>query len=240
MEAKKVDLLGFQKNLNEQFIEIFEAKKQGKIQAEQSIELGLQVEAINFKFFISLKDLQNISMNNNYEESRLLTSWICGFNQIRGEVFTIMDFKKTIEYILNKKDDNDYKKLGVDNRIIYLKEYNNEKIGLVLDNINLGYTPEFTPLFKRSFNDNKTYWKLNEDLDFESFVKEENMSKEEFDILKGFLNKEIVQEYSEEVLTEIFFYLVSDIYLDTLGKRPIFVLDSENLTKVLINISPLK
>ncbi|MBY0540710.1 MAG: hypothetical protein K2P52_04775, partial [Campylobacterales bacterium] len=175
MEAKKVDLLGFQKNLNEQFIEIFEAKKQGKIQAEQSIELGLQVEAINFKFFISLKDLQNISMNNNYEESRLLTSWICGFNQIRGEVFTIMDFKKTIEYILNKKDDNDYKKLGVDNRIIYLKEYNNEKIGLVLDNIDLGYTPEFTPLFKQSFNDNKTYWKLNEDLDFESFVKEENM-----------------------------------------------------------------
>lgn len=240
MEAKKVDLLSFQKNLNQQFIEIFEAKKQGKIQSVQSIELGLQTDTINFKFFISLRDLQNISMNNNYEESKLLSSWICGFNQIRGEVFTIMDFRKTIEYILNKKDDKNYKKLGIDNRIIYLKEYQNEKIGLVIDNINLGYTPEFTLLYKKQYNDNNISWKLNEDLDFDSFVKEENMSKEEFDILKSLLNKKILKEYSFEILNEILFYLVNDIYLDELGKRPIFVLDAENLTKVLINISPLK
>lgn len=240
MEAKKVDLLSFQKNLNAQFIEIFEAKQEGRLQSVQSMELGLHAEALNFKFFISLRDLQNISMNNNYEESKLLASWICGFNQIRGEVFTIMDFKKTIEYLLKKKDDKNYKKLGLDNRIIYLKEYNDEKIGLVIENINLVYTPELTLLFKQNTTDNKKHWKLNEDLEFDSFVKEENMSKEEFDILKGFSNKEIVKEYSEESLKEIFFYLVNDIYLDVLGKRPIFVLDAENLTKVLINISPLQ
>lgn len=240
MEAKKVDLLSFQKNLNEQFIEIFEAKKQGTIQSVQSIELGLQAEAINFKFFISLKDLQNISMNNSYEESKLLASWICGFNQIRGEVFTIMDFRKTIEYLLNQKNDKQYRKLGVDNRIIYLKEYADEKLGLVLDTIDLAYTPEFTLLFKSQEDNNKKSWKLNEDLDFNSFVREENMSKEEFDILKNLLNKEIIKEYSEEALKEIFFYLVNDIYLDVLGKRPVFVLDAENLTKVLINISPLQ
>lgn len=240
MEAKKVDLLSFQKNLNEQFIEIFEAKKQGNIQSVQSVELGLQAEAINYKFFISLKDLQNISMNNNYEESKLLASWICGFNQIRGEVFTIMDFKKTIDFLLTRNDDKQYRKLGIDNRIIYLKEYSEEKIGLIIDNVDLAYTPEFTPLFKSYENETKKYWKLNEDLDFESFVKKENMSKEEFDILKNLLDKEIVKEYSEDYKKEIFFYLVSDIYLDILGKRPIFVLNVENLTKVLINISPLQ
>lgn len=240
MEAKKVDLLSFQKNLNEQFIEIFEAKKQGNIQSVQSVELGLQAEAINYKFFISLKDLQNISMNNNYEESKLLASWICGFNQIRGEVFTIMDFKKTIDFLLTRNDDKQYRKLGIDNRIIYLKEYSEEKIGLIIDNVDLAYTPEFTPLFKSYENETKKYWKLNEDLDFESFVKEENMSKEEFDILKNLLDKEIVKEYSEDYKKEIFFYLVNDIYLDILGKRPIFVLNVENLTKVLINISPLQ
>lgn len=240
MEAKKVDLLSFQKNLNEQFIEIFEAKKQGNNQSVQSVELGLQAEAINYKFFISLKDLQNISMNNNYEESKLLASWICGFNQIRGEVFTIMDFKKTIDFLLTRNDDKQYRKLGVDNRIVYLKEYSEEKIGLIIDNVDLAYTPEFTPLFKSYENESKKYWKLNEDLDFESFVKEENMSKEEFDILKNLLNKEIVKEYSEDYKKEIFFYLVNDIYLDVLGKRPVFVLNAENLTKVLINISPLQ
>ncbi len=240
MEAKKVDLLSFQKNLNEQFIEIFEAKQKGNIQSVQSVELGLQAEAINFKFFISLKDLQNISMNNSYEESKLLASWICGFNQIRGEVFTIMDFSKTIEFLLTQKNDKQYRKLGVDNRIIYLKEYANEKLGIVLDSIDLAYTPEFTLLFKSHEENNKKYWDLNDDLDFDSFVKEENMSKEEFDILKNLLNKEIVKEYSEEALKEIFFYLVNDIYLDVLGKRPIFVLNAENLTKVLINISPLQ
>ena len=240
MEAKKVDLLSFQKNLNEQFIEIFEAKKEGRLQSAQSMELGLQAEVANFKFFISLKDLQNISMNNNYEESKLLSSWICGFNQIRGEVFTIMDFRKTIEYLLDKKDDKNYKKLGLDNRIIYLKEYNEEKIGLIIDNINLIYTPELTLLFKQEAKDNKKTWQLNADLDFESFVKEDNMSKEEFDVVKGFLNKEIIKSYSEESLKNILFYLVNDIYLDISGKRPVFVLDVENLTKVLIDISPLQ
>lgn len=240
MEAKKVDLLSFQKNLNEQFIEIFEAKKRGSVESVKSVELGLQLEAVNFKFFISLKDLQNISMNNTYEESKLLASWICGFNQIRGEVFTIMDFKKTINYLLNKIDDQQYRKIGIDNRIIYLKEYSEEKIGLIIDNVELAYAPEFTQLFKHNQSDKNRYWKLNEDLDFESFVKKENMLKEEFEILTQLLSKKIDADYSNELEKDIFFYLIHDIYLDVLGKRPIFVLDVQNLTKVLINISPLQ
>lgn len=240
MEAKKVDLLSFQRNLNEQFIEIFEAKKRGSVESVKSVELGLQLEAVNFNFFISLKDLQNISMNNTYEESKLLASWICGFNQIRGEVFTIMDLKKTINYLLNKVDDQQYRKIGIDNRIIYLKEYSEEKIGLIIDNVELAYTPEFTNLFKHRKNDKKRYWELNEDLDFESFVKEENMLKEEFELLKQLLDKKIDIDYSNEEEKDIFFYLINDIYLDVLGKRPIFVLDVQNLTKVLINISPLQ
>lgn len=240
MEAKKVDLLGFQKNLNKQFIDIFESKKQGKIESVTNSELGLQTSAVNFNFFLSLKDLQNISMNNNYEESKLLASWICGFNQIRGEVFTILDFNKTIEYLLNKKDDKKYRKLSIDNRIVYLKEYSDEKIGLILDSVSLAYTPEFTPLFKQIEKDNYKTWELNEDLNFESFVKEDNMFKLEYEILKNLLNKKITIEHSDESLNEMFYYLISDVYLDINGKRPIFIINTENLTKVLINISPLQ
>jgi hypothetical protein len=240
MEAKKVDLLGFQKNLNKQFIDIFESKKQGKIESVTNSELGLQTSAVNFNFFLSLKDLQNISMNNNYEESKLLASWICGFNQIRGEVFTILDFNKTIEYLLNKKDDKKYRKLSIDNRIVYFKEYSDEKIGLILDSVSLAYTPEFTPLFKQIEKDNYKTWELNEDLNFESFVKEDNMFKLEYEILKNLLNKKITIEHSDESLNEMFYYLISDVYLDINGKRPIFIINTKNLTKVLINISPLQ
>ena len=183
MEAKKVDLLGFQRNLNEQFMEIFDAKKQGKVQSKSSTDLGLLNDAVHFKFFISLKDLQNISMNNNYEESKLLASWVCGFNQIRGEVFTILDFQRVIEYLLDKTNDNKYKKINNENRIIYLKEYSKEKFGLVLDSINLAYTPEFTLLFKEKNDENFKTWELNEDLEFDSFVKKENMTVQEYDIL---------------------------------------------------------
>lgn len=240
MEAKKVDLLGFQKNLNKQFIDIFESKKQGKVESVTNSELGLQTSAVNFNFFISLKDLQNISMNNNYEESKLLASWICGFNQIRGEVFTILDFNKTIEYLLNKKDDKKYRKLSIDNRIVYLKEYSDEKIGLILDSVGLAYTPEFTLLFKQIEKDGNKKWTLNEDLNFDSFVKEDNMFKSEYEILKNLLNKQITIEHSDESLNDMFYYLISDVYLDINGKRPIFIINAENLTKVLINISPLQ
>jgi len=240
MEAKRVDLLGFQKNLNKQFIDIFESKKQGKVESVTNSELELQTSAVNFNFFISLKDLQNISMNNNYEESKLLASWICGFNQIRGEVFTILDFNKTIEYLLNKKDDKKYRKLSIDNRIVYLKEYSDEKIGLILDSVGLAYTPEFTLLFKQIEKDGNKKWTLNEDLNFESFVKEDNMFKSEYEILKNLLNKQITIEHSDESLNDMFHYLISDVYLDINGKRPIFIINAENLTKVLINISPLQ
>lgn len=240
MESKKVDLLGFQKNLNKQFIEIFESKKQGKVESVTSSELGLQTSAVNFNFFIPLKDLQNISMNNNYEESKLLASWICGFNQIRGEVFTILDFNKTIEYLLNKKDDKKYRKLSIDNRIVYLKEYSNEKIGLILDSVGLAYTPEFTLLFKQLEKDGQKKWEINEDLSFDSFVKEDNMFKAEYQILQTLLDKKITVEHSDESLNDMFYYLISDVYLDINGKRPIFIINTENLTKVLINISPLQ
>jgi len=240
MESKKVDLLGFQKNLNKQFIDIFESKKQGKIESVTNSDLGLQTSAVNFNFFISLKDLQNISMNNNYEESKLLASWICGFNQIRGEVFTILDFNKTIEYLLNRKDDKKYRKLSIDNRIVYLKEYSDEKIGLILDSVGLAYTPEFTLLFKQVQKDEKKKWELNEDLSFDSFVKQDNMFKAEYEILKALLEKEITTEHSDESLNDMFYYLISDVYLDINGKRPIFIMNTENLTKVLINISPLQ
>jgi len=66
------------------------------------------------------------------------------------------------------------------------------------------------------------------------------MFKSEYEILKNLLNKQITIEHSDESLNDMFYYLISDVYLDINGKRPIFIINAENLTKVLINISPLQ
>jgi hypothetical protein len=88
--------------------------------------------------------------------------------------------------------------------------------------------------------DEKKKWELNEDLSFDSFVKQDNMFKAEYEILKALLEKEVTTEHSDESLNDMFYYLISDVYLDINGKRPIFIMNTENLTKVLINISPLQ
>ena len=77
MEAKKVDLLSFQKNLNEQFIEIFEAKKEGRLQSAQSMELGLQAEVANFKFFSHHQFFCAVTHITSRNIKGLLCSYLC-------------------------------------------------------------------------------------------------------------------------------------------------------------------
>ena len=87
-KKKKVDLLGFQQGLNNQFLEIFHNKQSGlnfDID-DNSADLGLEAAASGFKFFIPLKNLKTISMDNSFESIVLTKSWVVGFNQLRGEI----------------------------------------------------------------------------------------------------------------------------------------------------------
>lgn len=255
-EKKKLDLLGFQKTLNDQFLEIFESKKNGQTKGLiDTAELGLGEEVLNYKFFFPLKDLKSISNDNKFESVPLTTSWITGFNQIRGEVFTIVDFTKIIELILSNKVTKEHRKITGDSNLLYLKESNDMKTALVLNKLMLEYTAEFTPLFKyinninTENNSNNSYWILEEGIEFDSFVKKNNMSIEEWNILNEINqftkeNKSFSQDEIEEKILnskgeeKLLWAMVSNVYLDAFGQHPVFTVDIQRLTKFLMNVSP--
>ena len=107
VERKKSKLLDFQKALNTHFLEIFESKSKGvdSFETQGGADLGLEANASSLKFFLPLKDLKNISMDNKYESIVQTNSWLLGFNQSRGEIYTIIDLNKVFELIIDNKQD---------------------------------------------------------------------------------------------------------------------------------------
>jgi chemotaxis signal transduction protein len=186
----KVDLLGFQKSLNEQFLQIFESKKQGNTLASMGAtsSLGLLDHVEGLNVFLPLKELKNISMNNSYEEIKLSKSWVCGFNQIRGEVFTIMDLNKVLQLFTTKFTDTQSRKMGGDNRIVYLKDYNDSRIGLIINGLKLEYNAEYTPIIRIKDKGDSFSWEMEEGIEFESFVRKDYMSEKEFAMLSKIHN----------------------------------------------------
>jgi chemotaxis signal transduction protein len=252
VKKNKLDLLGFQRTLNEQFLEIFEAKKSGKLKKEEmgfSSDLGLGDRAIDLNFFVPLKDLKNISMDNNFETIELTKSWIAGFNQTRGEVYTIMDFSRVMEMATQNLFEEQRRKINSDTRIIYIKELHESKMGFILNTLELKYTAEYTKIFEFKETDNGNFWSLGEEVEFETFVKQEKTTEKEWLILnevnqyvkenKKWTSQEITDRLKDVKGTlSIVPLLIKDVYLDEFGQHPIFVLNIENLTNFLINVSP--
>ena len=68
IEKKKLNLLKFQQELNQQFLEIFEQKNQEGIFSQNSTDfLGLLVHVDNLSLFLPLLKLKTISLKNEYE-----------------------------------------------------------------------------------------------------------------------------------------------------------------------------
>ena len=243
VERKKSKLLDFQKALNTHFLEIFESKSKGvdSFENQGGADLGLEANASSLKFFLPLKDLKNISMDNKYESIVQTNSWLLGFNQSRGEIYTIIDLNKVFELIIDNKQDIIKSKLTSDSRIAYLKD-EEHKVALCLNKLQLNYTAELTLLFKYLKEGNHQSWILSEDIELENFdvfVKKENMSKYEWDLiekLKFGLTLDLDKKDLDMKNNILFF--VKDIYLDSDGHHPLFVLNIENLMNYLDDVIP--
>lgn len=249
MINNRIDLLGFQKNLNSQFLEIFESKKTGykEKDVDPSSTLGLLDEINGLNFFLPLNQLKSISMTNTYEEIRLTDSWICGFNQVRGDIYTILDLNKVIDFLKFNKTNIKTKKLNSDNRIIYLKDYFDSKVGLIINNLLLEYTAQYTHILSYTKNTQNNFsWETKNHILFEQLVNSKNMSQEEYDLITKFKNFSVDKKNFDSTFfnidiknnKELLLFLISDIYLDVTKKRPIFTLNIEHLTKILLNASP--
>lgn len=246
-QVNESELLKFQRSLSKQFMAVIDEENSNESQnSEVEVDkLGIALDYKNVQLFLELENLKTISAQNNYENSLRSKSWLLGFNQERGDVYTIYELEKAMQLVTTGVADYDI----VDNRdkqVIYLKDLNANKQAffLKLDNNSLQYTAGFTPVFIRNDTSDKFSWEISEDIEFESFILKENMSDFEWKVL-NFLRAKVDnnEEFSkgEFLLVEphvLFAQMVKNVYLDDMGVRPIFVLDIENFTKYLSTVSP--
>lgn len=95
---KRLDLLGFQRSLSNQFLAIVEEDKHQQEIDESSLDsLGVALDLGNLQAFIPLENLKTIAAENRFEKTLRTKSWLTGFNQERGEVYTIYDLEKNNE-----------------------------------------------------------------------------------------------------------------------------------------------
>lgn len=246
MELKKTNLLKFQQDLNQQFLEIFYEKLENKNQLEdnQIDFLGLVTNVKEINFFVPLHDMKNIAIKNLYENSVQTKSWVEGFNQEYGEVYTILNFEKIIDLVLENKTDYNKNNANNTDRLIYLQTKDESNYGLILQDMKLEYTAEYTKIFEHKIFNQQLSWNLVEDIDFQSFIKKENMSLIEYEIISKIYDKSQSKEIIslENILNsyskDLFLSIIENVYLDSLGKKPIFIVNIDNLIQYLNNTIP--
>lgn len=244
---KKVDLLGFQRSLSNQFMAIVEEDRNQQEIDEGSVDsLGVVLDLGNLQAFIPLENLKTIAAENRFEKTMRTKSWLTGFNQERGDVYTIYDFEKTMKLI--SSGETDFEAVDSKNKqVVYLRDVNDQKEAfyLYLSNNSLQYTAEYTKVFSyEAINEESYSWDLSDEIEFDSFIREENMTSFEWVVLntlKKFVEDGESFNTSEFVLgnnAKLFMQMVKEVYLDSMGVRPVFIINTENLTKYLSTLHP--
>jgi hypothetical protein len=248
-KIKKTDLLRFQKSLNAQFMEIFAQKMDASSEYVESDDtLGLSIFFRELNLFISLKDLQSIATKINYENSIRTKSWVLGFNQDHGRIYTIFNLNKVFSMLIDNQTDFEIPPLSMNSNILYLKNNLEEHFGMLLEDFKLEYTAEFSLIFDhKTDKDGFMSWEMASDVEFDTFIKKENMSEAEWQLISKINeishNKEknkygIYPEHNVKDKYMLLALMVNKVYLDSFGKKPLFMLNMRNLTKFLMSVSP--
>lgn len=245
-KEKRSELLEFQKSLSKQFSAIVNEDKNNDFYTDvEEDKLGITIDFKDVQLFIGLEDLKVISAQNRYEKSLRSKSWLLGYTQERGDVYTIFELEKAIKLIV--KGISDYDKIDERGKqIVFLKDVDSNKQALLLDlnNESLQYTAEYTPLFNLDKKEGKYGWVTSEDIAFESFVQEKNLTPFEWKVVSYIKNREEEKEFfndDEFIVADphiIFTQIIKRVYLDGMGVRPVFSINIENFTKYLSIASP--
>lgn len=248
-QIKEVDLLGFQKKLNSQFLEIFENKKLN-IDSDAESRLGFCENIGGLRFFFNLSSLKQISSDNKFEPVFFSKPWVIGFNQVRGEVFTVVDFKEIINLILDHRV-NDISLVSdevASASLLYLKNPGDSGLALMFNSLALTYISNFKPILKYSEKDDGSiYWDNLIGGKLSDFFKEQSaldaaMLFDKLSNIKGFysgmdpLQVEGLREHSNKMIN-LFVSLVGDVFWDSDSKSIVYEINVKRLSQFLsINI----
>ncbi len=141
---KTVDLLSFQRDLNEQFMDIFHDKQLGIVDNDHlDDQLGLTLNFQNNYFFVPIKQLKKISMKNDFAQIVKTKSWLFGFNQEFGQIYTIFNLEKLLNYMINAREDFEHVQIQEQTRILYLQSYENQNNAILVNNLELNYSQQY-------------------------------------------------------------------------------------------------
>lgn len=224
---KKVDLLKFQENLNNQFFEISKEKKNIQNSLFNSSEhLGLNTKINNVNFVLSIKDLKSISPKTIFEYSIKTKSWLLGYNQEQGNIYTIFNLSKIIPFMLENNFDYEEIKVKESFNIVYLKK-EDEYYGILLDSLNLINIKNLISIY-----DSKNI--ENHIIDINSLLEKKFFIEEECFLILNKINSIYLKKDESSNTNE----LINKIFIDDKTKEIFFMIDIEKVIKFLKNSNP--
>lgn len=215
IENKKIDLIKFQENLNTKFQEISSQKKNEEVYLFNSSEfLGLTSKIDNINIVLSLQDLKSLSSKTIFENSIRSKSWLLGFNQEQGNIYTIFNLQKVIPLLLRGHIDYEELKLKDTLNIVYLKTVE-ENYGMLLESLKLINLKELKNIYDSSNLINDI---INIKLLSEKIILSDNA-------------KLIIKKIDE-------INFINNIFIDEENKEIFFVLDIKNCVNFLKESNP--
>ena len=243
------EIIEFQKELDQQFLSIYEQRSKG-IKNTNELVHGL-VERINeFKFFLPLPSLRSIGSDNKYENLPLMAKWVFGYNQMLGDLYTIVDMENVIMYFMQNKMSEEVKTIENDQYILYLRDKSITNIALVSKTLKMQNAQEFKEhVIINHNNEEKTIIK-GKDYNWGLFEKN-NMSENEWNLLEGIKSLEkvvfssesernefLTQQNNEKIKYQIMaLSLVEKVYLDEIGARPVFSINVQKMVQYLLKLN---
>jgi hypothetical protein len=226
MKKDNIDkLLNFQKSLSEQF-SIAEDKILRNIDINNEDKLAIGFFYNNLNVLILLEDLKFISGEIRYEQIIRTKPWILGYNQDKGDIYTIYDLKNALALLVGNISEKENDSKIVENKMAYLQDFNENKQAFLchIDNESLKSTSDYLLFYDEN--------NINEDLSLEKFFKKENITSFEWECLLEIAKKE------KKVVENNLVKFSSKVYVDEKIGKPIFVINMNKFTEFLINSSP--
>ena len=178
-----------------------------------------------------------------------MAKWVIGYNQMLGDLYTIVDMNNIIKQFLGGDNLEQIKAIENDEYILYLRDNSITSLALVSKALKMQDAQEFKEhIWVLNM---ETIYNLEKGRDYNwNLFKKENMSENEWNLLQAikslekikFRSKEEKEEFLVKETTEENKYqklalaLVEKVYLDDIGK-PIFSISVQKMVKYLLKLN---
>lgn len=249
LNEKNNEIIEFQKELDQQFLTIYEQRSKGIKESSELIH-GLVEKVGDFKIFLPLSSLRSIGSDNKYESLPLMAKWVYGYNQMLGDLYTIINMENLIDFFKENKMSEEIKSIENDHYILYLRDNSVTNIALVSKTLQMQSAQEFKEHVIINNKDNESVIIKGKNYNWDLFDKK-NMNKSEWDLLEAVKSLENISfssnEEREKFLTQqtndknkyqkMILSLVEKVYLDEIGCRPIFSINVKEMVQYLLKLN---